>query len=255
MNWFLVFFVSLCALPSLSLAYSPEGYPGNFWNSLGTDFGRFDGVVEQGNLRQGVRWFTLPADISVNTYIGYRWRIRTLNREFFDAHGPVASLEFQKSIFNFGVQYEWQTFPPRNESQQYPSVYVNAFDSVDLLRGSRSLFGIPVVAAPFSGWARVMHDFGNFEGLGTMGYLSQAVEWFTLPAEVVFRTQALYFWRFRTLNKEFFDVHGPALGVELARGSLNLGAMYGWDRFPSLGRSTENFRVYLNWFLQWDLKN
>jgi hypothetical protein len=67
MNWFLVFFVFLCALPSHALAYSPEGYPGNFWNSLGTDFGRFDGVVEQGNLRQGVRWITLPADISVNT--------------------------------------------------------------------------------------------------------------------------------------------------------------------------------------------
>jgi len=236
-------------------AFSPLGYPGNFWNSLSTDFDRFDGLVEQGNLRQGVRWLQLPGDVSVNTYVGYRWRLRSLNREYFDAHGPVASLEFQKSIFNFGLQYEWQKFPPRGTSQQYPSLYVNAFHSVDVLGGSKSLFGIPVVGAPLSGWARVMHDFGNFEGLGTMGYLSQAIEWFTLPDNVVFRTQALYYWRFRTLNEEYFDVHGPALGVEFARGSLNAGATHGWERFPSLGRSTQNFRVYLNWFLQWDLKN
>ena len=256
MKKFLAIALFFCSLgfSDPAFAYSPEAYPGNFWHSLSTDFDRFDGVLEQGNLRQGIRWLTLPGGLPLTTYVGYRWRIRSLNKRFFDAHGPVVGLELSKSIFNFGIRHEWQTFPSQGTYQQYPSVYVNWFDSIDLLNGSGSLFGIPVVSAPFSSWGRIMHDFGNFEGLGTMGYLSQAIEWFKLPADIVFRTQALYFWRFRTLNREFFDVHGPALGIEFARDSVNAGAMYGWDRFPSLGRSTQNFRIYLNWFFNWDLK-
>ena len=239
-----------------SHAYQPEAYPGSFWNSMRSFFNGIDGQGDMGMLTQGVQWVTLPGDVTFQSYVSYRWRLRSLNQTYFDTHGPAVGFEFRKSFLSGGVQYEWQKYPGIPSELNYPSLYLVWYKSVDLISGARpNFFGIPVLALPTSTWGRINEDFLAYEGTSTLGYVGQGVDWFKIPGDITFRTQLQYYWRFRTQNRDYYNSHGPLLGIELERGPFNAGAAYAVERFTSLGQNTQGFRLYFNWFLDWDLKN
>ncbi len=254
MNMMKTITLLLLLLPSTSsFAWQPEAYPGWFWSNTLYDFKRFEGFGNQGNLTQGIQWLTLPGEISATTYASYRWRIRTQNREFFDAHGPVLGVMFTKGLVNFGFEYEWQKYPfLNNVTVNNASLFMTWFLRERWIGGSHpTFFGIPVVGFPTTTWGRLNYDFNNIEGAGAMGYVSQAVDWAQITDEIVLRTHLTYNWRLRTKNSEFFNMHGPSIGTELVRDAISLGGEYGIQYFPSLQQEISRFQIYLNVYLDW----
>ena len=236
-------------------AFGVEGLPGSAWVSTSSDLSQIDGVTLQGNVRQGVRWFSLPWNFSFNSYLSYRWRFRTLNSFYFNEHGPLLGLELTGGTFSFGIQQEWQYLSAQERRLSYPSLYLNWFKMKDLLSGGKSVFGIPVLSVPVWSWGRILDDFQNYEGLGSLGFLSLGVEWFRVVEDFRFRTLASYYWRFREKNSLYYNLHGPAVGVELtSRNLVNLGVLYGVETYPGLNRVAHTFRIYLNGYFDWDLK-
>jgi len=228
-----------------------DQFPGSLWTSNSTDLNRFDGAGTQGFVRQGARRIMGSSDWSLTPYLGYSWRFRTLNSLYYNEHGPMAGIELSRGFLNLGLQQEWQIFPAQSASLSYPSAYLTWYKSIDLLGGSGRLFGIPVLSAPLSSWGRMQHDFNAYEGPATLGFVSQAVDWFKLPRDTVFRTQMLYSWRFRAKNNAYYDLSGPAAGVELVSGPVNLGASCSWERYPARGGEATLFRIYLSSYLDW----
>lgn len=113
---------------------------------------------------------------------------------------------------------------------------------------------VAIDALPGSTWGTVSQDAENLEGPGAIGYLNQGIDWTTLPGGLVFNTFAELRYRFRGENKTFYNAYGPALGLELRKGSLHLGMDYYWQRFPELDESSNRLRYYLSWYYDWDLK-
>ena len=247
----------ICLLYSqMASAYSPEAYPGSLWNNTTHDFDRFEGFGNQGNLTQGVQWLTLPGEIPVITFASYRWRLRSQNQDFYNAHGPAAGVEFRKLFFNFGFEFEWQTYPVLETTTQNGSFYLTWYKRMRFIGGDNpTLFGLNVVGFPTTTWGRLNYDFENLEGAGAMGFLTQAIDWVTLPGDIVLRTQATYNWRFRSKNNVFFNMHGPSAGIEFARDTVNLGVEYGIQHYTELNENVNRFQVYLNWFFDWGNKS
>jgi len=239
-----------------SLAYSPEGYPGWTWGNGTRDLNGFEGYGTQGNINQGIRWFTLPYDVSFKNYASYRWRMRTQNRQFYDARGPALGGEFTWAFFDFGADYVWQEYPQLHTHDEDPEIYLDWYKRVYYLGGSHpEFFGIPVVGYPTTFWGRMAHDFNNLEGNSAQGWVQQAVDWVRFPHDIVFRTLLSYNWRFRSKNQDFYNYQGPGIGAEFEHRPLNVGIEYIWRRYPLLHQNSHTFQLYLSWYYGWDLKD
>jgi hypothetical protein len=238
---------------------APEAYPGALWGTASRDFNNIEGLGTMGFISQGVQWVTLPGDVRFQTYASYSWRFRSENRDYYDAHGPGLGLEFSWKFFNLGAVYESRKYPAPQPEQSSNNIlsyltWYNRFDFISPNEGSASFLGIPVLGFPTTTWGQVFRDFNQLEGFGTQGWLNQGIEWFRF-SEVSFKTQATYRWRFRSEKQLYYDAHGPGLGVELSRKSIDLGLEYSWMRYPNLGTSTNDWHLYLTWYLDWDLKD
>ncbi len=244
------------ALLPIAAQAAPRGYPGAAWGNVSRDFEGLEGSGAMGWLRQGVEWTRLPGDIPLQTPVSYHWRLRTRNRPFFNTHGPSLGLGVSKSAFDLGVQFGWQRFPELGRTTEDFIAYLGCYKTWDLasLGGPRSVLGIPVLGFPFGVWGKLTHDINDVEGSGSMGWVSQGVEWADLPGGIVFKTLGAYRWRFRTENTRFYDTHGPALGVEFTRKPFDLGVEYAWRTFPGLRQTTRGFQLYASWYFGWDLK-
>ena len=235
---------------SRAQAYAPEGYPGAVWGNASREFSGLDGTVTMGWVRQGVDWFHLPGDIPVKTMASYRWRIRSLNRDFYNSNGPGLGVEAEIGPADLGVEGRWIRYPERDRNFREAEAFLGFYKQ--WYPGGRDLG--TVLGLPFSIWGKLTHDFEGEEGPGAMGWVRQGVEWFRLPGDIVFKTQGSYNVRFRGENRRFYDTHGPSLGVEFSRSPFDLGFQHDWRTFPELKRSTKSFQVYLSWFYAWDLK-
>ncbi|MBI4386370.1 MAG: hypothetical protein HY551_03210 [Elusimicrobia bacterium] len=238
-------------------SFSPEGYPGSTWGNGTRDLNGFEGYGTQGKVHQSIQWLTLPGAITAKTFAAYRWRIRTQNRNFYDARGPAVGVEFTKSFVDFGADFSWQRFPGLNRTSEDFQLFVTWYKRVNLLEKSSqaNIFGLPILGLPLSTWGRLSHDLNNIEGDGAQGFVAQGVEWFRMPGDIVFRTLASYRWRFRSENRQYYNTHGPAVGVELGRKTVDVGVEFIWRRYPELPRSSRDFQLYLTWYFDWDLKN
>lgn len=225
---------------------APVGTPGSAWGGAGRDLSGFEGYGTQGWVRQGVRWPGLPGGVGVQTAAAYRWRVRTENRRFYDAHGPALTVEFDKSFVNWGLDLAWQRYPRLGRTDDRRELFLGWYKRLVWARAGRA-------ALPAAAWGRLSRDLDGFEGNGAMGWLSQGVESPQLPGGLVARALASYRWRLRSRERLFYNVHGPALGLELSGGGMDLGIENVWRRYPELGRSESALQLYLNWYFAWDL--
>lgn len=252
----------LAAFAALSLAcapasaFGPEGYPGSLWLTGFRDLNGFEGWGTQGSLTQGVQWLTLPGDITVETYGRYFWRLRNKNQTYFDAYGPSVGVEFSKAFIDVGAEFGWTRFGELGENSEDFNIYLSWYKKVNLARdwADPNVFGIPVLGFPLSTWGKLTHDLNNLEGDGAQGFVRQGIEWFELPLGVVVRTLVSYNFRFRSENRPYYNTHGPAVGVELGSGPVDLGIEYMWRDYPELKRYTHDFYLYLSAYFNWDLR-
>lgn len=240
--------------PPAGAAYKPVGFPGSTWGSLGRDMSGFEGYGAQAWVQQGVEWFRLPYGVKPKTFGAYRWRARTENGKYYDCNGPAVTVELTKSFVDVGVDFAWQRFPGLQRNDDRYEIYAAWYKSVDLssrTSAGRSL-GLGVAGLPLTFWGRLSHDINGFEGDGAQGWVKQGMEWLTLPAGFVVKAQAAYQWRLRSQERLYYNVHGPALGVELSRPGIDIGVEHVWRNYPDLRRDERTFQLYANWYYAWD---
>ncbi len=247
--------VLLSAAVNIPAMAMPEALPGSIWLSGSRDLNGIEGYGTMGHITQGIQWFSIAGEVPVTTYGAYNWRIRDKNRTYFDAHGPSAGLEISKFSMQLGVAYNWLEYSALNLKTKSFEAYFTTYQSFDFISGDNPNFlGIPVHGFPTTLWMRISNDFQKFEGVGTMGFINQGIDWFKLPGSIIFRTLAAYHWRFRSLNRHFYSMHGPGVGIELSRSPITFGAEYAWMKYPEMQKDTKDFRLYLTAYFDWDLK-
>lgn len=241
-------------------AYSPAGYPGSIWGNASRDAANFEGTGSQGRVTQGVSWLNLPWKGDFRTQGGYRWRFRSGNNLYYNAHAPFLGAAFSFPSLDLGVDFAWDRFPELDRNEENFELYASWYRKWDLatyLMKERSLLGVPIVALPFSTWGRLSHDLNEIEGNGAMGWATLGVDWFQIgpkKREIIGRTFGRYSWRFRDKNRPYYNMQGPSVGAELEWEFLKLGAQRYWHYFPELKRHTGDFEFYVSWYYRWDLK-
>ncbi|HVC09173.1 MAG TPA: hypothetical protein VNH15_04465 [Elusimicrobiota bacterium] len=232
-------------------AWQPLAYPFSNWGEFLSDFNKVQGGVTQGWVQQGVDWVKLPGGAVFDTFGGYYWMARSDNQTYYNQNGPYAGAMISRGAFSVGGQYYWETFPALRQYVRDPQVFGSWYKVMNL--GLPSWLSGKALAAPLSTWGRVQYDANSIEGLGTMGWFQQGLDWFKLPGGVVFDTYGALRWMERSRNERYYDELGPALGVQFSRGSINLDVEYDWERYPDIPQSVDGPQVFLTWYFNCDL--
>ncbi|HAS17083.1 MAG: hypothetical protein A2035_03060 [Nitrospirae bacterium GWA2_42_11] len=104
-----------------------------------------------------------------------------------------------------------------------------------------------------STWGQVTYESGDtISGPSAQGYIKQGIDWITIKHYQLDSFASLHY-RFRTDNNEYFNTFGPALGIEIKKGPVNIGVQYFWERFTELQESDEQLQFFVNWWYGWDL--
>lgn len=246
-----------CALcPPGSAAYSPLGYPGGAWGGLSRGFDDTEGAGFQGWTRQGVRWARFGRNLDLNTYAVYNWRVRTLNKTYYDTVGPSLMASLEKGSLSAGADFAWLRYPALPKSFTSYSLFVGWYAAWDISKwtGTPSLGSHAPIALPFSAWGKMSYDLHGVEGSGSQGWVRQGVDWLAFGGGWKLNTYAAYNWRLRTRNKHYYDVSGPSLGAVFKGRYFDIGSEYYWQRFPELRRTAKTFNISLGWYYSWDLK-
>lgn len=240
-------------------AYEPLAYPGSLWGYGYREFNGLEGTAIQGHLTQGVDWAKLPYGLTFNTFGLYNWRFRTLNQDYFNAHGPALGAVLRRGSIEAGVDYNWQEYPLLHQPSQALEFFADWYKDweLDKVLGQASWRGRVIKGLPLTTWGRVSvlgYERNDVEGTGTMGWVKQGVRWLKLPYQAGLVTFASYNWRLRSLNRPYYNTHGPSVGVEVSQRYASLGLQYDWRSFPELHQDTRSLQLYLIWYLDWDLK-
>ncbi len=236
-------------------AYSPAGYPGSVWGSLTRGDDDTEGTGVQGWARQGVRWVRFPGALDLDTYGVYNWRVRTRNKTYYNTHGPSLIAAIEKGPFSVGAEFAWLRYPDQPLNAKNYALFAGWYASQDVSKwtGSPSAGGYEPLALPLSLWGKMSYDLHGEEGSGSMGWVKQGVDWFSLGGWR-FNTYGAYNWRLRSKNRTYYDVYGPSVGAVFRRRYFDVGAECYWQRFPQLYRTARTFNISLGWYYSWDLK-
>jgi len=253
-------FSAVVALLALSgrpaAAYSPLGYPGSMWGNFYREFDGLEGTGIQGHVTQGVDWFKLPLGVTCDTFGGYNWRFRTLNKDYFNAHGPEVGMVLKKGPIGVGADFVWLYYPELRRTSRDFAFFADWYETWNIAKalGAPSWHGHAVRGLPLTTWGRMSHDLNATEGQGSQGWVKQGIHWIDLPYKVGLVTYGSYNWRVRSKNRPYYNTHGPSAGLSLEQRYVNLGLEYAWRNFPELQRSTRSLQLYLTWYFDWDLK-
>jgi|GEM_PF-1074334 len=244
-------------LAAAAPARAVVGYGGSTWGQVTQDFGGLEGLGSMGYVEQGVDWVELPGHTLFRSYADYRWRLRTLNTDYYNERGFTLGSEFQFPIFRLGARYDWSDYTSINENTGSWSLYLGHYYNWDLSRwpGFGTFLGIPIVGYPGSTWGFHATDCGGPEGFSTMGYFQQGIDWFILPGDIPFQTFGLYHWRLRSKNRPLYNEYGPAVGASLRHGPFEGGYDYNWQYYPGIRTMVQESEIFVRWYYTWDLKH
>lgn len=253
----LIVFVSAAAFGIMAAgpaeAFEIVGLPGSTWGQVTHDADSgLTGTGFMGFVNQGIDWTKLPGDITLNTFVEYRYRTRTENSTYYDTQGPAIGIELKKTYFRLGADYYRERLTELDRTSDNKEFYFSWYYDWDL-RGRAPWFKWGR-ALPGSTWGFVSYDMNSINGSGAMGFVNQGIDWAVLPGDVVFNTFAEYRHRSRTRNKDYYDAEGPAIGIEFRKSYFRFGIDYYWERFTALGESSNKFQYYVTWFYDWNLK-
>ncbi|MBI4665580.1 MAG: hypothetical protein HY751_04125 [Nitrospinae bacterium] len=249
-RWLVTLLAVVLSSPQ-AYAYEIHGLPGSSWGLLSYDNDQISGSGVQGFVNQGVDWFVLPGDITVNTFVEYRHRSRTHNQRYYDAGGPAVGLDLHISVVHVGVDYYWENLPVLGEKSERAQAYATTFIEWDLAQENHPTW---FAALPGSFWGAISYDNDKISGSGVMGFINQGIDWIILPGDIAVNTYAEYRHRSRNENQKYYDAGGPAVGLELRKSPVRLGVDYYWERLPVLGESSERAQIYFGWYFDWNLK-
>jgi uncharacterized protein YegP (UPF0339 family) len=249
----------LLTLAAPASAYSPEAYPGATWGEISRDASGLEGNGTMGWVRQGVRWYTFPFKIQLESYGAYHWRMRSENRRFYNVHGPAVGTKLGWWIFDAGIEQSWETFPELTGTDNKSSAgeyYIGWYDKWDWMQAfpGADWGNLIYKAMPFTTWGHLAHNLDGIQGDSIMGKVRQGFLIRRFAKSIELTTFGAYRWRFRTKNRRFFNAHGPAVGIALDFGNVDLTVDYSWLTYPELSRKTNSAQFHLGWYFDWDLK-
>jgi len=225
-----------------------EGLPGYTWGTIRQDEEGRDTTSYLFN--QGVDWVILPGDIMLNTFVEYR-SINNELRFFNDDSEAVVGIDLSHKPFHLGVEYVLDHWQEESRGRYYLSWYHDWYEYIGG-RNSREKSWLDIDAHTGSTYARITKDFTG--GTTIQGYVSQGTDWFTFAEDITFNTSISYRFRFRSIEKTFYEAHGPSVAIELQKGPFTLGIDYSWSNRPHLNIIEEDSGIYFRWYYQWDLK-
>ncbi len=120
---------------TISNPFNVNAYAGSTYGRISNEMGDGGGTTARGFVRQGMDWFTsitAVGEVTLNSYAAYRFRFRTEDNYWYDAHGPAIGLELQRSPFSLGLEYMWQVNPRRDTSESIYGLYLTWYYDWDL---------------------------------------------------------------------------------------------------------------------------
>lgn len=117
---------------AMSRWFQIEAFSGSTWGRITYDFEGVTGAGVSTFINQGINWFTLPGEVTFNTYAEYRLSYRTLDKYWNNTRGPALGMEFQKSPFRLGMDYYWETYTEQKITNDRWRVYINWYYGWDL---------------------------------------------------------------------------------------------------------------------------
>jgi len=231
------------------------GLPGFIWGSVTHDLKGSEGSGMSVLVNQGIDWLTLPGDIVLNTYAEYTYSSRTDEKLYFDKNGQGLGIELKKPPFRLGVEYFANDYSEQDKTDVSEKVYLGWYHEWYRYLKKRGVDGWPNIEA-LSGntYGKIVHDLTGATGTGISGYVNQGVDLLTLPGDVILNAYAEYRFSLRTKDREFYNAHGPVLGMELQRKSFRFGVDYFREESTERQVVDNKVGVYLKWYYSWDLK-
>ena len=234
-----------------SFALSPSGYPGAVWMLSGRDFSGIEGTNTQGMVRQGVELLRLKEGQSLQAYGRYNWRLRSVNKDYYNSYTPYAGTMFSFKYADVGAEFGWPRYTSLSNSRKDYNVFANWFRYWGLKEWRKSDF---VKALPLSTWGNASYDLLNQNGSATMGWVKLEADLFWLPRNYMAGPFASYSWRLRSRNADYFNFSEVAAGFEIGNGVVALGTKYTWKQYPKLRERGRGLEAFLTIYKAWDLK-
>ena len=117
---------------------------------------------------------------------------------------------------------------------------------------------VPSFAWAIEGFSGAMWGIGIYDTLEpntkTLGFIRQGIDWvYVYDTKISTYTQFRY--RFEREESTFFDAYGPSLGISGKNGPFRFGLEYLWERFPKRDKNNNEARLFIEYYIGWDLKN
>lgn len=109
-----------------------EAFSGSTYGRITHDLDNRTGTGISGYINQGIDWFTLPGEITFNTYVEYRYSFRSRDNFYYNAQSPGLGMMFTKSPFELGIEYFWKNFTEQKVTEQRWEVYLRWYYDWDL---------------------------------------------------------------------------------------------------------------------------
>lgn len=95
--------------------HSALAVPFSTWGRVDYDVENIEGAGSMGWVEQGIDWLKIKG-VVFNTFVSYNWRLRSENKQFYNAHGPAVGGQLRKGPFNLTLDYNWRTYPQLRRS-------------------------------------------------------------------------------------------------------------------------------------------
>jgi len=229
------------------------GLPGSTWGELTRDGNNFEGWGSQGYVSQGIDWVKIGEN-RLDTYLSGTWRYRSNNTLYYDAFAPALGIEAQGSFYHVGVELSRTQYSALGTATSRMQLQAGWYKDWTLASNSdtHEFMGIHVKDLPGYTWGILTHTFDRLEGTGSQGFVDQGVTWFILPHNVAVNTFLEYRWRMREFNITYYNVYGPAIGLEFRRSPFRAGVEYYWESIET-GPINKKLDFFFSWYYSWDL--
>ncbi len=104
-------------------AFAIEGYPGSMWGRVHSELDGVNGDGAIGYINQGIDWADIGG-IRLNTFLEYRYRLRTQREDSYNAYGPAVGVALKKGSVRAGINYHLERFPKLGDTDEKVTLFI-----------------------------------------------------------------------------------------------------------------------------------
>jgi len=108
-------------------------------------------------------------------------------------------------------------------------------------------------AYPGAIWTDTGRECNGVEGTYSQGFVRQGIEWTRINNSIGIQTYAKIGWRFRGIDKDYFNAYIPGAGVMFSWRDFDLGLEFSWPYYTERHEELKSNDVFFTWFRYVDL--